>query len=362
MREKRILNLSANKMLSKSTTLLSFILLLFIKPVSGQFIINGDFSSGTSSWGCGVEVNTESTYGGSSSNAVVEVDAGAGLCQTITGLTIGYTYLVSFSASRRTGGCPSPAITNIDVTVSGGALSTTITRTNTTFGFTSDYFIFIASSTSHVVNFAAGAGFGGSTCGMIMDNFAVSFSPLPITLLNFEGSYKDKVIKFEWSTASEKNNAYFEIERSNNGINYTSLGPVPSKAYLGNSSTKLDYTSYDNEPAKGINYYRLKQVDFNNTFSYSPVISVSSPVDGKHKTSLYPNPNGGEFTIETGEKGKIELEIINHLGKIVYSESLERDSESNILKVNTQNKLQAGLYHCRVSSLSSEEHFNLVIQ
>ena len=336
----------------------SVLVFLFSNSGFSQILANGDFSGGTTSWGCGVEVNTESTYGGSSSNAVVEVDAGAGLCQTMTGLTIGNAYLVSFSSSRRTGGCPSPAITNIDVTVSGGALFTTITRTNTTFAFSSDYFIFTANATTHTLTFSAGSGFGGSTCGMIMDNFAVSFSPLPITLLDFSGSKIMNAVDFKWSTASEKNNSYFTIERSSNGINFLEIQKIATKANNGNSAVKLDYTARDSDPITGLGYYRLKQIDLDNTFSYSKIISVESA----KKMKLYPNPNSGDFFIEGNFSGKTSIYILNNLQEVVYFNPQAIYSDTGSVKIDIQDKLGAGYYYCLLSTGDADHYFPLIIR
>lgn len=337
-------------------------ILVFILPNSGfsQILSNGDFSSGTSGWGCGVEVNTESTYGGSSSNPVVEVDAGAGLCQTMTGLTIGNAYLVSFSSSRRTGGCPSPAITNIDVNVSGGALSTTITRTNTTFGFISDYFLFTATSATHTLTFSAGSGFGGSTCGMIMDNFVVSFSPLPVTLLSFSAYSTGENIDFKWSTASEKNNAYFVIERSINGTDFTEIQKIPSQVRSGNSTVRLDYTGRDLHPIKAISYYRLKQVDADGSLSYSKLISMGN--EPEKNIRLYPNPTSGDFFLEGGISGQIQVDIVNSLQQTVYSELRVISSTTENVKIEVQGKLNPGYYFCRLSAGPTEHYYPFIVR
>ncbi|PBQ32579.1 hypothetical protein CNR22_12620 [Sphingobacteriaceae bacterium] len=340
--------------------LLSVLSCLFSNTCFSQVLSNGDFSSGTSGWACGVEVNTESTYGGSSSNAVVEVDAGAGLCQTITGLTIGNAYLVSFSSSRRTGGCPSPSVTNIDVNVSGGALSTTITRTNTTFGFTSDYFLFTANSATHTLTFSAGSGFGGSTCGMIMDNFVVTFSPLPIELLHFDAYYSEGQVDFTWSTASEKNNSHFIIEKSPNGSDFSDVQQIPTKASNGNSATKLHYTSTDLNPLTGVSYYRLKQVDFDGAFSNGKIISIGAPLT-KEK-ALYPNPNAGAFSIAAKISGKISISIYTTLQELVHSETQFISSEAENVKIDLQDKLAPGYYHCLVSTHSTAHNFPLIIR
>ena len=241
---------------------LVIVLLLFNFAIRSQIMLDGGFVVGTTFWGCAAETNTETVYGGSDLlNSVAEVDAVAGLCQTVIGLGIGNIYTLSYQCTRRTGGCPSPDSTNMDVTVSGGALSKTDTRSNTTFSWTTTSYNFTALSTSHTINFAAGSGFGVSTCGMIVDNISVVlFSPLPIELLYFHvNSPDDKSVIATWETASELNNNFFIVEKSKNSLDWEIVGTLKG---AGTSTQHLKYSFTDNAPYSGISYYRLKQVDF----------------------------------------------------------------------------------------------------
>lgn len=340
--------------------------ILFLTLLAGytskaQLISNGGFGLGTLLWGCGVEANTELSYGGSSGNMVVEVDAGAGLCQTIIGLTIGNTYVLTFNSSRRLGSCPSPAITNVDITVSGGALATTVTRTNTVFGWSTNSYLFVANSVIHTIDFSAGSGFGGSTCGMIIDNVNVSFSPLPIKLLYFDAKYKNNAVEIEWSTATETNNHYFEIEKSEDGIDYTTIAQLPSKAAQGNSSVRIHYDCKDFHPSEKTNYYRMKQVDYDNAFSYSPVVAVKSEISKKNEF-IYPNPNNGEFVISTEVEGYVKISFVNHIGNEVFSELQTIEKESGEIKIHAKDKLTSGVYQCIVSGTDYYKNFRCIVQ
>ena len=92
---------------------------------------------------------------------------------------------------------------------------------------------------------------------------------LPIELYNFTvDKYEERKVLLRWTTISEHNNAQFEIERKTESDLFRPIGEMEG---AGNSDQALDYAFFDNTPAAGTNYYRLKQIDFDGRFSYSPV-------------------------------------------------------------------------------------------
>lgn len=104
-------------------------------------------------------------------------------------------------------------------------------------------------------------------------------TPLPMTLLSFTAAAIEKQVALKWCTASEKNNDYFTIERSTNGVTFTELAQIKA---AGNSSVLLNYRAMDEHPFTGISYYRLKQTDYDGRFSYSLV----APVEFKQNTPM----------------------------------------------------------------------------
>ena len=96
-------------------------------------------------------------------------------------------------------------------------------------------------------------------------------TPLPIELLTFSATPKESAVLLKWTTASETNNNFFTIERSSNGTEWTEIG---SQKGAGNSSTILNYELYDFQPLLGVNYYRLKQTDFDREYTYSVIETV----------------------------------------------------------------------------------------
>ncbi|MGB0431755.1 MAG: hypothetical protein ACPGLV_14875, partial [Bacteroidia bacterium] len=111
-------------------------------------------------------------------------------------------------------------------------------------------------------------------------------SALPVDLVSFNAKSFDKKVMLTWQTAMEINNDRFEIERLALGENWTPIGEIKG---AGNSVDVLRYSFVDLNPVNGINYYRLKQVDFNGEFEYSNVLNVEF-TPAIHDFSVYPNP------------------------------------------------------------------------
>ena len=116
--------------------------------------------------------------------------------------------------------------------------------------------------------------------------------PLPVTLTDFQGKQFDDYNLLEWTTASEKNNEGFFVERSSDARKFESIGWVPGS---GTSTYKQVYSLKDEQPQIGVNYYRLNQKDLDHKQEYSNVISVN--YTGEPQFKLYPNPSKGELNI-----------------------------------------------------------------
>lgn len=97
-------------------------------------------------------------------------------------------------------------------------------------------------------------------------------SPLPVELLSFDAKAQSGVAKLDWITASEINNDYFTVERSRNGFEFNDLLTVDGN---GTTTSVSNYTAYDEQPNSGVNYYRLRQTDFDGRTSHSEIKVVS---------------------------------------------------------------------------------------
>ncbi len=151
----------------------------------------------------------------------------------------------------------------------------------------------------------------------------MTISALPVTLTEFDAVYQDDHVNLNWTTASEINNAYFEIERSTDTKDWTTIGQVQGH---GNSNVINYYTAVDNLAdviPSGAIYYRLKQVDFNGNFTYSFIrtVNISTPV---LSVQVYPNPVSTTLNVvcTNSEAKPITLRLITMNGITEYEQIL----------------------------------------
>ncbi len=109
--------------------------------------------------------------------------------------------------------------------------------------------------------------------GMGPENGPVSLCDitLPITLLRFEATAENDIVKLQWTTASEVNNQCFIIERTSDGKSFEEITKVNGS---GNSTNTLEYETKDLYPLEGLSYYRLKQIDFDGKYTYSDLVGL----------------------------------------------------------------------------------------
>ena len=135
---------------------------------------------------------------------------------------------------------------------------------------------------------------------------------LPVTLSHFNVFKNNKQVELNWQTSSELNNHGFEIERRSDNSFWETLQFVK-----GSGTTRLvqNYSFIDNKPLQGNNYYRLKQIDFDDKFEYSDIRSVRIDGLGQGLVEVFPNPNNGKFNLSI-------LPIINQETRIRLFDSV----------------------------------------
>lgn len=138
---------------------------------------------------------------------------------------------------------------------------------------------------------------------------------LPVELAYFRAKGEEVGIRMEWKTEVEINNAYFEVEFSRDGKEFKSI------AYLEGSGTSAIPTFYHFQhktPVLGHNYYRLKQTDFDDAYSYSPIVTVSWDKQQKAAVKVFPNPIQEHFTIDISDGSEPSgVQLFNSLGQQV---------------------------------------------
>ncbi|MDW8332505.1 MAG: LamG-like jellyroll fold domain-containing protein, partial [Cyclobacteriaceae bacterium] len=118
-------------------------------------------------------------------------------------------------------------------------------------------------------------------------------SPLPVELAYFRAKEAEGKVELSWRTESEINNDYFTIERSADATNWMVLMTLPGR---GTTTIPTDYIAYDDGPLNGLNYYRLKQTDYDGSCTYSRIVSVF--MGESEQLDVYPNPFEDSFTVK----------------------------------------------------------------
>lgn len=178
----------------------------------------------------------------------------------------------------------------------------------------------------------------------------VTSSPLPIELLDFGGSAKEAFNLLTWTTASEMNSNYFEVERLTNEKAFENIGRINA---VGNSRELNHYQFHDNTFSKKntVDYYRLKLVDNDNRFVYSDVIVIKRGTGINTSLTVYPNPSTDivNIIVSNTNEASIELKIIDMLGKIMYENSHLKNNEMNAISVS---EFPAGLYTIQITGVN----------
>jgi|GEM_PF-1906482 len=183
---------------------------------------------------------------------------------------------------------------------------------------------------------------------------------LPVELLDFKAQAENEKVRLSWTTASELNNDYFEIERSYDGVNYNPIGKVKG---MGNSSYYTDYLYKDDNPGGRLIYYRLKQVDYDGESEISKTVTVNLSHQTNKAVSIYPNPANQQFTIayNSGQLSTSELriEITNTVGNIALAKHYT--VETYFEKIIDINDLKPGIYHINVISANGTKEVHKLV-
>lgn len=206
-------------------------------------------------------------------------------------------------------------------------------------------------------------GMTASASNYIRSELMTSFSPvttggsegaLPVELTRFSAIIENSAVRLSWSTASETNNNYFTVERSIDGKTFVAIKTIDGR---GTTSETTHYNVVDNNPDKGIVYYRLKQTDFDGSSSYSYVVSVSVPdavkqIDAKIFPSVVQKGETVNVGIINGEfnNTSLSVSVIDSKGKMLQYECFVAAKGHNSYVLNLNNTIDPGLYFVRLKS------------
>ena len=172
-------------------------------------------------------------------------------------------------------------------------------------------------------------------------------TPLPIELVSFTANFiEDKYVELKWATATEKNNAYFEIQRSVDGLDWETIA---TKQGSGNSSTWKKYSFVDEHPYNLKSYYRIQQVDIDKQTTQSPTVIID--LEGKldSEIDIYPNPSYGQITVQGNAEELASIEIMDATGRLLDLSEIKTHVTKNKITLNIES-WKPGVYFLRTKN------------
>jgi hypothetical protein len=169
-------------------------------------------------------------------------------------------------------------------------------------------------------------------------------TPLPVEMSSFSASEENGRVILKWTTESEWDNSYFEIERSKNAGQYTPIGKVTGS---GTSSQKLYYSFTDLTPFSETNYYRLKQVDIDGSYKYSVILPVKLNTKLRKAVNISPNPVTDNINIRVSSDvvaTNSDIKILSASGQVIHQQKGNFVKGENIIIINNMKSLSRGIY------------------
>jgi len=192
-----------------------------------------------------------------------------------------------------------------------------------------------SANTTNTLNSAPFSSF--SSFALASTNAVGPQNPLPVQLLSFVAERQAAAVHVAWTTASESNNARFEVQRTAAGKEFSTIATVAGQ---GSSTRQHSYFVLDRQPLAGLAYYRLRQVDADGKASFSPVVAVAT---GKVLT-LFPNPAHAELHL-VAPAANAHYRVLSLLGSVMLQGQAPNGTAT--LDVTT---LPAGLYQLEITS------------
>ena len=214
----------------------------------------------------------------------------------------------------------------------------------------------------HLRFWVADSTYGGPGCGndfaiddITLAQCAVS-DPVPVTFLNINARQKGSGVSVEWSTSQELNNQSFVVEKSVDGnTNWNILASINA---AGNSSTLKRYNAFDPQPFKGINYYRIKQVDIDGHFKYSKTVSVKLNINKPGVSIINPFHNSLAIDFSGLINQIVSARLLDITGKQVAAEKWLINAGNTRKGFSNVSRLHNGMYILTVSGANGGIFYN----
>lgn len=178
----------------------------------------------------------------------------------------------------------------------------------------------------------------------VTGNFVVTTNcVVPLTLIDFNGTYSNDKVTLDWKTADELNTKSFEVEKSFDGASFNYFTTIAAK---GNTGTQNSYGLNDEKPYPDYSYYRLKMIDNDGVFKYSPIVKVKTPQRSLAITRIFPNPTNNNLTIEivSDKKQAVRLEVYDIAGRRTAEFNLQTEKGFNTKQISLS-RMSSGNYY-----------------
>lgn len=179
-------------------------------------------------------------------------------------------------------------------------------------------------------------------------------SILPVTISSFNVAKRNKAVAVTWTTETEINNSGFEIQKSINGVDFSTIGFVATKAYNGSSSQKLSYSFQDNRLIAGKSFYRLKQIDKDGKKSFSEVQLVEHSLTNNLTVKALENPvrNQIVLNVKSMDAKNIQINVTNSIGMMLYTKQINVAAGENNFTIPTT-QLPKGTLYVQVTDVNN---------
>jgi hypothetical protein len=196
--------------------------------------------------------------------------------------------------------------------------------------------------------------FTGDIWWVSVSTDAEQLVPLPSTGLSLSGSLVNNNVVLNWKTLSELNTNNFEVERSTDGVNFSSLAVKPAAGY---SVSERSYGYTDDNMNVNVYYYRIRLNDLDGKYSYSNVIAIRKN-GGIKGIRLYPNPVVSNLNVEfSGAKGTYVVSLFSQSGQEVITQRTEIGSDFQTISI-AKGSLPAGTYFLKIRNISSGDIYS----
>ena len=188
---------------------------------------------------------------------------------------------------------------------------------------------------------------------------ASSITPLPIELVDWKGACNGRDVQLAWTTATEKDNDHFTVEKSSDAIQWEVIGTLPG---AGNSSSMLSYAFVDKD-AHASAYYRLRQTDFNGSSTLSAVITAGCAATGATVLVNAWDSNGLLYLdVASGIEGVFDLALLDMEGRLLATRAAQAVGAGNTLLQLDTRGIATGIYVVRLAngtgSMARRVHLN----